>query len=98
SPAGLRSSALMVAAGPAMSLVLAIVFMVLANGLRESAPVPAFISFAVRSEPGRAAVVGADGRGRAGDEPGAGDRVHGAGEWAARERAGAGLHLLRGPI
>jgi Zn-dependent protease len=47
SPDGLRASAAMIAAGPAASLALALGFMVLANLLRESAPVPAFVSFAV---------------------------------------------------
>ena len=37
----------MVAAGPAASLALALAFTLLANLLRESAPVPAFVSFAV---------------------------------------------------
>jgi Zn-dependent protease len=44
---GLRASAAMVAAGPAASLALALGFTLLANLLRESAPAPAFVSFAV---------------------------------------------------
>jgi Zn-dependent protease len=44
---GLRASALTVAAGPAASLALAVGFTLLANLLRESAPAPAFVSFAV---------------------------------------------------
>jgi len=47
SPDGLRASAATVAAGPAASLGLALAFLLLANLLRESAPLPAFVSFAV---------------------------------------------------